>query len=98
MSSSRFAPGVYTHSARPEWGRAVVAQEHSDRTTYVFENAGERTVMNEPSRVELVELPVEEREALAKSLLKSRSGSGSAPKKKRAPSKAKKKKAAPAEG
>lgn len=74
MSSSRLAPSVYTHTSRPEWGRAVVAQEHTDRTTYVFENAGERTFLNEPSRLDLIELPADEREALAKTLLRQRSG------------------------
>lgn len=97
MSSSRVLPCVFTHSSRPEWGRAVVAEELADRTTYVFENAGERTFLNEPSRLQEVELPADEREALAKSLLRSRAPSRGAakPKKKRAP--AKKKKAAPAE-
>ncbi len=73
MSSSRIAPLVYTHASRPEWGRAIVAEEQTDRTTYVFENAGERTFLNERSRLDVVELPAEEREALAKSLLRQRS-------------------------
>jgi hypothetical protein len=90
MSASRLTPSVYTHSSRPEWGRAVVAEELADRTTYVFENAGERTFMNEPSRLETVELPADEREALAKTLLRTRAPARA--KKKRAPAKPRKKK------
>lgn len=90
MSSSRLTPSVYTHSSRPEWGRAVVAEELADRTVYVFENAGERTFMNEPSRLEMVELPADEREALAKTLLRTRAPLRA--KKKRAPAKPRKKK------
>jgi hypothetical protein len=80
MSSSRVAPLVYTHSSRPEWGRAVVAEEHTDRTTYVFENAGERTFLNEPSRLTPLELPPDEREALAKTLLRARGAKTKKPK------------------
>ena len=77
MSSSRVKPSVFAHSARPEWGRAVIAEELEDRTTYVFENAGERTLINAPFRLEEVELPLEEREALAASLLRHRGPSKS---------------------
>ncbi len=72
MSSSFITPRVFAHVSRPEWGRAVIAEELTDRTTYVFESGGERTFMNAPLRLEEVQLPAVEREALAKTLLKHR--------------------------
>lgn len=71
MSSPKvILPTIYAHESRPEWGRAIVAEHFWDRTKYVFENAGERTFMNEPARLHVVDdLPTEEREALAKKLL-----------------------------
>lgn len=68
--SSPAKPSVYAHDARPDWGRAVVAEELSDRTKYVFEHGGERTLMNEPRRVHEVSVPPDEREALATKLLR----------------------------
>lgn len=68
---------VFAHCARPEWGRAVIVEELDDRTTYVFENAGERTLINTPFRLEVVELPLEEREALAATLLRHRNAAKS---------------------
>ncbi len=72
MSSSGVTPRVFAHSSRPEWGRAVIAEEQPDRTIYVFESGGERTLLNSLSRLEEVELPPEERETLAKTLLRGR--------------------------
>jgi hypothetical protein len=91
MSSSRVAPSVFAHSSRAEWGHGVIAEELSDRTKYVFENAGVRTFMNGPSSIHEVELPAAEREALAKQLL--RRHALTATRKKKAPAK---KKAEPA--
>ncbi|MDQ3037510.1 MAG: hypothetical protein M3Y87_34265, partial [Myxococcota bacterium] len=77
MSSSRVTPTAsavppraYAHNSKAEWGHAVIAEELSDRTKYVFENAGERTFMNGHSAIHEVELPADEREALAKQLLR----------------------------
>jgi hypothetical protein len=71
MSTSRTAaPSVYCHASRREWGRAVVAEHLSDRTRYVFEHGGERTLMNGIKHLEEVDLPPEERESLAKKLLR----------------------------
>lgn len=71
MSSPRtVGPAVYLHASRREWGRGVVAEYLADRTRYVFENAGERTFLNRLSNLEEVDLPAEERESLAKKLLR----------------------------
>lgn len=93
MSSSRVTQRVFAHSSRPEWGRAVVAEELSDRTKYVFENGGERTFMHGPSRLMELELPADECEALAKLLLRQRGPARSSKKK---ASSAKPKKSEPA--
>src|SRR5688500_6661331 len=69
---SRMSMPVYTHDSRPEWGRGVVAEELADRTRYVFETGGERILMNEPFRLRELTLADEEREALAKTLLRGR--------------------------
>jgi hypothetical protein len=83
MSSSRETPTVFAHNTKAEWGHAVIAEELPDRTKYVFENAGERTFMNGHSSIHEVQLPADEREALAKSLLR-RHAPASAGTKKRA--------------
>lgn len=77
---------MFTHNTKAEWGHAVIAEELSDRTKYVFENAGERTFMNGHSSISEVQLPVDEREALAKTLLRRHAPAST---KKKAPSKAK---------
>ncbi len=63
-------PTVYSHASRLEWGHGVVAEYLADRTRYVFENAGERTFMNNLSHLQEVDMPPEEREQLAKRLLR----------------------------
>lgn len=78
------APSVYEHPRQPQWGRAVLAATQTDRATYVFENAGERTFMNGYTSIVEVELAPEEREALAKRLLRGHASATSAAKKKRA--------------
>jgi hypothetical protein len=79
------APAVFTHSKQPQWGRAVIAAQQADRASYVFEHGGERTFMD--GYASIVETPMEpdERDALAKSLLRGRSSAASpAAKKKKA--------------
>lgn len=73
MSASKaYIPSVYTHASQADWGRGVVTAVLADRTTYVFEHAGERTFMNGANAIREITLPVEEREALAKTLLRRR--------------------------
>jgi hypothetical protein len=55
---------------RNQWGRGVIATVRSDRTTYVFENGGERTFMNGHPSILEVPLPTEERASLATLLLR----------------------------
>lgn len=76
------APSVYEHSTQPQWGRAVLAATLTDRATYVFENAGERTFMNGYSSIVEVQLDPEERESLAKRLLRGHASATTATKKK----------------
>lgn len=77
------APSVYEHSRQPQWGRAVLTATQTDRATYVFEHAGERTFMNGYSSIVEVELAPEEREALAKRLLRGHASATRAAKKRR---------------
>ena len=92
-------PSVYEHSTQPQWGRAVVATSLTDRATYVFENAGERTFMNGYTSIVEVQLAPEEREALAKRLLRGHATAAAATTKKKSSKAAKgaSKKKAPAE-
>lgn len=70
MSTTRVtAPRVYTNASQADWGRAIVTAVLADRTTYLFEHAGERTFMNVSNSICELPLPVEERDALAKRLL-----------------------------
>ena len=92
-------PSVYEHSTQPQWGRAVVAASLTDRATYVFENAGERTFMKGYTSIVEVQLAPEEREALAKRLLRGHATATAAATKKKSSKAAKgaTKKKAPAE-
>lgn len=74
------APTVYAHVSQTQWGLGVAASVRSDRTTYVFEHAGERTFLHGTTALQEVSLPSEERQALARALLSRRT-----PVKKRAP-------------
>lgn len=87
------APSVYEHSTQPQWGRAVLAATLTDRATYVFENAGERTFMNGYSSIVEVQLDPEERESLAKRLLRGHASATTTTKKKSTKPKATKAKA-----
>lgn len=89
MSSSREMPTVFAHNTKSEWGHAVIAETLPDRTKYVFENAGERTFMNGHSSIHEVQLPADEREALAKSLLRRHAPASSGAKKRASTAKAK---------
>ncbi len=95
-------PRVFAHSGRADWGRAVVSGELVDRRTFVFENVGERTFMHGSAVIVEIDVPQEERNALAAALLRhtgvpaATKKKSSTPRKKRVP-KPKADKADPAE-
>ncbi len=81
----RPTPRVFAHANRADWGRAVISDELPDRKTFVFENVGVRTFMNGSPVIIEVDVPQEERNALAAALI--RESGAVAPKKKKASTK-----------
>jgi hypothetical protein len=88
-------PRVFAHTLRAEWGRAVISEQLPDRCTFVFENVGVRTFMNASPVIIEVDVPQDERDALAAALI--RPSGAIAPLKKKKAASAKKAKAAKAD-
>lgn len=84
----RPTPRVFSHANHADWGRGVISEELPDRKTFVFEHVGVRTFMNVSSVIiEENDVPQEERNALAASLIRVSSGAAPLKKKRKAPTK-----------